>query len=94
MWSRVPPTYLPPSYVRPHVSDLDVAGMSLLLLLQLLLLSATGLAGSWGNVGGQGAIAVFEDTIVTSTEGGEARGSTSWYKRHQHKREVSHDELP
>ena len=92
MWSRVPPTYLPPSYVRPHVSDLDVAGMSLLLLLQLLLLRATGLADSWGNVDGQGAIAVFEDTIATSV--GEARGSTPWYSRHRRKREVSHDELP
>ena len=94
MWSRVPPTHLPPSYVRPHVSDLDVAGMSLLLLLQLLLLRATGLVDSWGNVDGQGAIAVFKDTIVTSREGGEARGSTSWYKRHRRRREVSHDELP
>ena len=94
MWSRVPPTYLAPSYVRPHVSDLDVAGMSLLLLLQLLLLRASGLADSWGNVCGQGAIAVFKDTIVTATEDGEARGSTPWYKRHRYKREVSHDGLP
>ena len=39
----------------PPVSDLDVAGMSLVLL-PLLLLTATSLADSWENTNRQGAI--------------------------------------
>ena len=77
--------------MHPLVSDLDVGGMSLLLL-QVLLLTAAGLADFLGgNVEREGAIrkiAVFENRIVSSAEGGE----TSWCKRHRGRREVSKDE--
>lgn len=90
MLSKVPHTY----YVPPNVSDLDVGGMSLLLL-QVLLLTTAGLADFLGgDVEREGAIrkiAVFENRSVTSSaEGGE----TSWYERHRGRREVSKDELP
>ena len=75
--------------MQPLVSDLDVGGMSLLLLLvQALQPTAPGLADNLEeNVEREGAIrkiAVFENRIVTrSAEGGE----TSWYKRHRGRRE-------
>ena len=75
--------------MQPLVSDLDVGGMSLLLLLvQALQPTAPGLADNLGeDVEREGAIrkiAVFENRIVTrSAEGGE----TSWYKRHRGRRE-------
>ena len=65
------------------VTDLNVGGMSLLLLVQVLQLTAPGLADNLEeDVEREGAIrkiAVSENRIVTrSAEGGE----TSWYQRH------------
>ena len=88
MLSKVPPTY-----VHPLVSDLDVGGMSLLLL-QVLLLTATGsdehLGKNFEREGASRKIAVFENRIVTTSA---EEGETSWYDRHRVRREVSKDEL-
>ena len=75
--------------MQPLLSDLDVGGMSLLLLLlQVLQLTAPGLADNLEeDVEREGAIrkiAVSEIRIDTSSaEGGE----TSWYQRHGGRRE-------
>ena len=74
--------------MQPLLSDLDVGGMSLLLLLQALQLTAPGLADNLEeDVEREGAIrkiAVSENRIVTrSAEGRE----TSWYRRYRGRRE-------
>ena len=64
--------------MQPLVSDLDVGGMSLLLLLlQVLQLTAPGLGEDVEREGAIRKIAVFENRIVTrSAEGGETSPGT------------------